>query len=143
MIEFAEFLAIIKGGSSAKEDDGTGAIYQFFKDLTSGSMQIDKHENIPFSLFISTQRRRRILQSMCDSDEQIKKDGERVLNNYKKQLAEKLAREHAENLGEVTSRPSTNNTAKRMGKTVTSNMTAKSKKSQKDSDHQKLIAAKM
>ena len=41
MIEFAEFLAIIKGGSANKEgqkDDGTGAIYQFFKDLTSGNM---------------------------------------------------------------------------------------------------------
>lgn len=41
MIEFQEFLSIIKGGSNAKEgakDDGTGAIYQFFKDLTSGTM---------------------------------------------------------------------------------------------------------
>ena len=57
MIEFQEFLSIIKGGSNAKEgakDDGTGAIYNFFKDLTSGKMKIDGNENIPFSLFIST-----------------------------------------------------------------------------------------
>lgn len=55
MIEFAEFLSIIKGGATnAKEgakDDGTGAIYQFFKDLTSGQMY---NEYIPFSLFISS-----------------------------------------------------------------------------------------
>lgn len=56
-IEFPEFLQIIKGGSNAKEgakDDGTGAIFQFFKDLTSGRMNIDGNENIPFSLFISS-----------------------------------------------------------------------------------------
>lgn len=36
-IEFPEFLQIIKGGRNAKEgakDNGTGAIYQFFDDLT-------------------------------------------------------------------------------------------------------------
>jgi len=40
MLEFPEFLGIIKGGSNSSDgpDDGSGAIYQFFKDLTSGSM---------------------------------------------------------------------------------------------------------
>ena len=102
MIEFQEFLSIIKGGSNKKEgaqDDGTGAIYEFFKDLTSGTMQIDGNENIPFSLFISSCRRRKILQSMWGKDEKTKKSGEKVLGNYKKQLAEKLAREQAENQG--------------------------------------------
>jgi len=100
MIEFAEFLSIIKGGSSssgakdASKDDGTGAIYKFFKDLTSGSMQIDGTDNIPFSLFISAQRRRKILNAMWSSDDQSKKEGEKILGNYKKQLAEKAAREH-------------------------------------------------
>ena len=63
-IEFPEFLGIIKGGSNAKEgakDDGTTAIYLFFKDLTSGKRNIDGNEHIPFSLFISSQRRRKIL----------------------------------------------------------------------------------
>jgi len=118
MIEFAEFLGIIKkGGSKSKkdkntvvaptnEDEGLGAIYQFFKDLTSGKMQIDGNENIPFSLFISSQRRRKILQSMQAKDDRLKKDGEKILNNYKKQLAERLAREHAE-AGGMRSRPST------------------------------------
>jgi centrin-1 len=106
MIEFQEFLSIIKGGSNAAKDgakdDGTGAIYQFFKDLTSGTMQIDGNENIPFSLFISSQRRRKILQSMWAKDDKLKKDGEKILANYKKQLAEKLAREQAENKGAMS-----------------------------------------
>ena len=87
MIEFQEFLSIIKGGSNAKEgakDDGTGAIYQFFKDLTSGDMQIEGNENIPFSIFISARRRRFILQSMTGKDEKVKKNGEKILSNYKK-----------------------------------------------------------
>jgi hypothetical protein len=47
-------------------------------------MQIDGNENIPFSLFISSQRRRRILASMWATDDKVKKDGEKILNNYKK-----------------------------------------------------------
>jgi hypothetical protein len=57
-------------------------------------MQIDGTDNIPFSLFISAQRRRKILNAMWSSDDQSKKDGEKILGNYKKQLAEKAAREH-------------------------------------------------
>jgi hypothetical protein len=50
-------LGIIKGGKKNKvgaKDDGTGAIYHFFKDLTNGKMKIDGNEHIPFSLFISS-----------------------------------------------------------------------------------------
>lgn len=95
MIEFEEFLKIIKGGNSSDggKDDGTGAIYHFFKDLTGGKMKINGNENIPFSLFISSQRRRKILQSIWANNEKDKKEGERILANYKKQLAERLARE--------------------------------------------------
>jgi centrin-1 len=104
MLEFPEFLSIIKGGSGGAsygaDDDGSGAIYQFFKDLTDDKMEIDGNSNIPFSLFITSMRRRKILQSMWAKDETVKKDGERILGNYKKQLAEKLAREAIEN-GEV------------------------------------------
>jgi len=90
MIEFEEFMNIIKmGGTKTKQDtgghidvdlakvqqiknkvdvfneeEGLGAIYQFFKDLTDGKLKIDNNDKIPFSLFISTQRRRKILQSM-------------------------------------------------------------------------------
>jgi len=58
-IEFGEFLSIIKGGSGAqsgsgaqKKDGGkqveTGAIYNFFKDLTSGGFKLENNENAPF-----------------------------------------------------------------------------------------------
>jgi hypothetical protein len=49
-------------------------------------MKIDGNENIPFSLFISSQRRRKILQAMPGwaKDDNVKKDGEKILNNYKK-----------------------------------------------------------
>lgn len=52
-IEFGEFLSIIKGGSAAAKDskaadNGTGAIYDFFKKLTSGRFRIKENENMPF-----------------------------------------------------------------------------------------------
>ena len=110
MIEFPEFLGIIKGGSNSKggaKDDGTAAIYLFFKDLTSGNMKIDG-KNIPFSLFITSQRRRKIMQAMIPDPKapHLQRDGEKILNNYKKQLAERMAREAAENTN-IFSRPTT------------------------------------
>ena len=107
-------MGIIKGGKKNKaggKDDGSGAIYHFFKDLTNGKMKIDGNENIPFSLFISSQRRRKILQAMpgWSKDEHVKKDGEKILNNYKKQLAEKMARESADTM-DLFSRPVTRDT---------------------------------
>ena len=65
MIEFSEFLGILQKGNNSKEettkdDDLSGAIYNFFTDLTSGKMKIDG-KDIPFSLFITTMRRRKIL----------------------------------------------------------------------------------
>ena len=86
MLEFEEFLGIIKGGKEggggeSTSDDGTGAIYNFFKDLTGGKMKIDGNEHIPFSLFITCQRRRKILQAMpgWTKDANVKKDGEKIL----------------------------------------------------------------
>jgi hypothetical protein len=63
---------------------------------------------MPFGLFVSTQRRRKILQSMIididekDTDGQKKqkadqkREGEKILANFKKSLAEQKAREEAE-----------------------------------------------
>ena len=42
-------------------------------------------------------------------DDNIKKDGEKILNNYKKQLAEKMARESADSM-DLFSRPGTRGT---------------------------------
>ena len=66
MLEFAEFLQIIKGGGSkgpADDDnhqtkidtdvDGADAIYKFFDDLTQGVRKGGTdNENVPFSLYI-------------------------------------------------------------------------------------------
>lgn len=105
MLEFEEFLKIIKGGqngsaSGGGETDGAGAIYQFFKGLTDGNLKGGGNPNVPFSLYISTERRRRILQSMKvpledgsePNGEEIKA-GEKIANNYKRSKAEQLARE--------------------------------------------------
>ena len=43
---------------------------------------------------------------MWSPDVKVKKDGEKILANYKKQLAEKLAREQAEKYDTI-SRPTT------------------------------------
>lgn len=64
MIEFEEFLSIIKGGSAAskegkdkKKDDPTTAIFDFFSALTDGKMKDKENEHMPFSLFVSYKRR--------------------------------------------------------------------------------------
>ena len=129
------------------KDDGTGAIYQFFKDLTSGNMKIEDNSNIPFSLFITTQRRRKILSSMWSGSEREKKEGEKILANYKKQLAEKLAREQAEKSNNLFSRPTSGSRGSRRSKmnaTITSNKTNKTSKTrERESEAQKLIQQKL
>lgn len=51
---------------------------------------------IPFSIFISTYRRKKILAAMMGKTSKEKEEGTRIMNNYKKQLAEKMTRERAE-----------------------------------------------
>lgn len=84
---------------------GTGAIYQFFKKLTKGEFKNDENPYQPFSLFISGYRRTKILDAMMNKDDKKKKEGELILNNYKKQLAERMAREKADR-GETISNKS-------------------------------------
>ena len=65
-------------------DDSTKAIYEFFKELTSGKLMIEGNKNVPFSLFVSAHRRRMIIDSIRSNDPVLKKNGEKILNNYKK-----------------------------------------------------------
>jgi hypothetical protein len=51
---------------------------------------------MPFSLFVSYTRRKKILDSMMSKDKN-KHEGEKILSNYKRQLAEKVAREKIDN----------------------------------------------
>lgn len=91
-------MSIIKGGSGQqqKSEDGkqsdTGAIYNFFKKLSNGEFKLEKNENAPFPLFISGWRRKMILDSMWAKNEADRKYGEKILENYKKQLADRMAR---------------------------------------------------
>lgn len=69
----------------------------------------------------------------------LQKDGEKILNNYKKQLAEKLAREAAENTN-LFSKPSGSSRKGKMGNTMTSFKSKNSNKSQeREAEAQKLI----
>lgn len=74
---------------------------------------------IPFSIFISTYRRKKILDAMMGKTPKEKEDGARILNNYKKQLAEKMARERTEK-GESLS-----NTAHSFKKSIASSKQSK------------------
>ena len=50
-----------------------------------------EEKTMPFSLFISAQRRKHIINSMMSKGEE-KKSGERVMKNYKKSLEERFER---------------------------------------------------
>ena len=99
MIEFNEFLDIIKGDSRMNNRQGglgaqgTSAIFDFFKKLTTNKLQNPKQQELPFSLFISSKRRQKLLDSMMATDKKKRDDGQHILNNYRKQLAERMARE--------------------------------------------------
>ena len=149
-IEFEEFLGIIKSGSNSSDapkddDDGSTAIYNFFKDLTGGKMNIDGVEHLPFSLYICAQRRRKILQAIMPDPKApyLQKDGERILNNYKRQIAEKLAEKQIEEDGPLSTTQAKDNKRD----TMVSMKTTKSAKAQKLKDaeerRQKMIQQKM
>ena len=79
------------------------------------------------------------------SDPALKEKGERILNNYKKQLAEKLAREAAENTNLFSGQGTSSRASRRsrLGNTMTSMKSSKSAKSHKlrerEAEAQKLI----
>uniref|UniRef100_A0A7S3KG64 Uncharacterized protein n=1 Tax=Euplotes crassus TaxID=5936 RepID=A0A7S3KG64_EUPCR len=101
MIEFNEFLEIIKIGNSNAKDasDKTVKIYNFFKSLTTGKFNPEGKELI-FKLFISKYRREQILNSMMSKNPNEKKIGTKILNNYRNQLAYNKGREQIQNLGQ-------------------------------------------
>ena len=53
----------MKNGGKNKKRSTSGAIYDFFKQLTDGKYKTEKKE-VPFQLFISKYRREKILDSM-------------------------------------------------------------------------------
>ena len=76
---------------------------------------------------------------MCAKDDKLKKDGEKILGNYKKQIADKLAREHDESQGLV----SDNRGSRRSKMNGTSNTVFSNKSKQMEVERQKLVAQKL
>ena len=56
----------------------------------------EQQPEMPFSLFISMERRRRLLDAVMADSNHDRKKGEMILNNYKRQLAERMARERVD-----------------------------------------------
>ena len=59
-------------------------IFKFFKSLTSGKLKSQENPNIPFQLFISNFRRRKILEAMMAGESSLNNDKTKeVLKIYK------------------------------------------------------------
>ena len=55
-----------------------------------------QYENMPFNLYFSCKRRQAIIDAMQHDEGPKKKQGEVILQNYKRQLAERAVRERYE-----------------------------------------------
>lgn len=79
-IEFPEFLHIIKGSGSGM---GKSQITQFFKDMTTGKYGNVEHS---FDLFVASQKRKFLKQSIYSLDEAEREEGRRIRDNCKREL---------------------------------------------------------
>ena len=102
-IEFDEFLQLVKGGKKTaqkmaatletNETESTDVIYDFFQELTKGNMNPDKNMKIGFGIYYSSKRREKILDAIFDvTDVAKKKEGKRILDNYRMQLSDQMKR---------------------------------------------------
>ena len=102
-IEFDEFLQLVKGGKKTaqkmaatletNETESTDVIYDFFQELTKGNMNPDKNMKIGFGIYYSSKRREKILDAIFDvTDVAKKKEGKRILDNYRMQLTDQMKR---------------------------------------------------
>ena len=81
---------------------------------------------------------------MWAHDDKVKKDGEKILANYKKQLAEKLAREHAEKVDAMSmSRPTTGSRQSKRSKMGQTASSIASSRKEKEANAQKYVQAKL
>lgn len=99
-LEFNEFLSILKSDLAAQRNQkvkGAGAIHSFFNKLTANKFT-KSNENMPFSLFVSQYRRQKILDSIMSKQPENKAKGEKMIENYKKNVAYRMAKESLEEL---------------------------------------------
>ncbi|KAL4502192.1 hypothetical protein ABPG72_000427 [Tetrahymena utriculariae] len=91
-IEFKEFLSIMssvqktdknKGGGDESEK---GAIFDFFKKMSTGQFDNQMDKIVPFRLNVSMYRRRKILDAIMSSNKEKKDKGQKILQSFKKQL---------------------------------------------------------
>ena len=80
-IEFEEFLTILKGTG------GNATMARFFKSLIEGSLIKDAN-NLPFKLVVSTYRRKMIMNALMSKDSETKKEGERIMKAFAKQVSQ-------------------------------------------------------
>ena len=78
MIEFAEFLNIIKGSNAS---DKTAKINKFFKDMTSGKLA---SEGISFNMFVHRMRRDYLKDAIMGDDVSKQEFGQKILKNVAK-----------------------------------------------------------
>lgn len=101
-ITFDEFLKLVKGSTKTKAtmanfmnkdaNDDADIIFDFFKRLTNKQLQ-PKDQELPFSLFYSSERRKKILEAiMGHQDRGIQKKSGRILDNYRQQLTDQMKR---------------------------------------------------
>ncbi|KAL4431867.1 hypothetical protein ABPG74_012679 [Tetrahymena malaccensis] len=89
-IEFQEFLDIIKAKEKGNgRSQKNTAIINFFKDMINGQLGDGdiQTKNLPFQLIISTIRRKKLLDAIMSTNQEKKKEGEKVMKAYGKLLA--------------------------------------------------------
>lgn len=75
MIEFPEFLGIIKGTNGGEK---TAAINKFFKGLTSGEF---KTNDMSFNMLVQKMRREHLMDAIMSTEPKKREYGEKILKN--------------------------------------------------------------
>lgn len=76
-----------------QQNEDADIIFDFFQQLTSGSLQPNKKMKIGFGVYYSSKRREKILDAIFDVNEpDKKKEGKRILDNYRMQLTDQMKR---------------------------------------------------
>lgn len=78
MIEFPEFLSIIKNSDGSEK---TAKINKFFKDMTSGQLA---GSDLSFNLLVQKLRRDYLMDAIMSNDQRKKDFGEKILRNVSK-----------------------------------------------------------
>lgn len=87
MIEFGEFLAIIKGSAGSGATEKAAKINKFFKDMTTGKLA---SEGISFKMSVQKMRRDYLKDALMGDDQSKQEFGKKILKNIEKQLNQQI-----------------------------------------------------